>query len=130
LQKLLNVAKKDGFKMKDGEINIEDVAGLLYAPGADFVFGKYVMIGTRKELIFQRAIEDGYRAGVQAHTKRFLGSEDGEIVALTDKELTALIDQLVPQHLTPTDTDIWRAHFIIGWTCVGLCLVPLDNGSL
>jgi hypothetical protein len=113
--------------MKDGEIEIEEIAGLLHAPGADFVFGKYITIGTHTEMIFQRAVEDGYKAGVQAHTKRFLTSEEIELVLLTDKEFTELIDTLVPQHLTPTDADIWRAHFIVGWTCVGLRIVPLDE---
>ena len=114
--------------MEEKELKIEEVAGLLHAPGADFVFGKYITIGTRKEMIFERAIEDGYRAGIQAHTKRFLDSEDGEIEALTDKQFTLLIDQLVPQHLTPTNADIWRAYFIIGWTCVTLGIANLDKG--
>jgi hypothetical protein len=113
--------------MKEREIRLEEVAGLLCAPGADFVFGKYITIGTQTTMIFQRAIEDGYRAGIQAHAKRFLESDDGEIKALTDKEFTALIDQLIPQRLTPTDADMWKAYFIVGWTCVTLGIVPLGE---
>lgn len=115
--------------MQDDELKLESVAGLLHAPGADYVFGKYITIGTRKELIFERAIEDGYRAGVQAHSRHFLGDE-GEIEVLDDTQFTALMDRLMPRDLSPRDTSTWRAHFIVGWTCVALCLVPLDNGSL
>jgi hypothetical protein len=116
--------------MSDGEMEIEEVAGLFYAPGADFVFGKYVKIGIRTEMIFQRAIEDGYYAGIQAHTDHFLQMDDGEMKALTDKEFTALIDTRIPHHLAPIDADMWRAYFIIGWTCVTLCIVPLDENRL
>lgn len=116
--------------MHDKERRIEDIAGLTYMPDADYMFGKYITMGTKRDLIFDRAIEEGYRAGIRAHTAYFLTSPEAELRALSDKDFTTMIDPLVPQHLSPDDAETWRAYFIVGWTCITLRLVALDEGPL
>jgi hypothetical protein len=101
--------------------------GLLHRPGADYVFGKLVKIGSRDTLIFERATEDGYRAGIQAHADHL--ENQGEIEILTDYQFTRLINQRIPRTLASAAARIWRANFIVGWTCVALLLVPPEELS-
>ncbi len=100
------------------------IEGLVYMPNCDLPFGKTMRMGTQDVTIYERVIEHGYRAGIQAHGAHL--ETQGELEALTDTQFTALLDTCVPSGLSPKNKELWRAYFIVGWTCVHLCLVPLE----
>ena len=86
---------------------------VLCSPTLDLPFGKTIRLGPMKTLIFERAIEDGYNAGIQAHRERFEAGHDETV--LTDHEMTACIECRIPRNLSPRNEAIWRAYFIVGY---------------
>ncbi len=105
----------------------ENIAGVEYLPGTDLPFGKKLRIGKQETTIYERAIEEGYRAGIRAHARHY--EQTNEIEVLTDHRFTELIDQEIPRNLDADNTALWRSYFIVGWTCVSLFLVPLEEGN-
>ncbi len=102
---------------------LQTIGDLTYSSGTDIPFGKQLHLGITKTLIYESAIEKGYRAGIQAH-RTFLKDHDTcSPVMLDDHQFTLVIESFQPHDLTPFNEGLWRMHFIVGWTCLYLGIV-------
>jgi hypothetical protein len=117
----------EGWSEEHEGVRLEMVGDLLIAPQSDIPFGKTIRLGTMKALIYERVIENGYLAGIQAYKKHVETVQD--YVVLTDHELTEMIDRLLPSGLSDRDVEVWRAHFVIGYVSAytGAAYVNLDG---
>lgn len=104
---------------------LEELGGLIYSPQTEYPFGKLIRLGGVSTLIFEKAIEDGYQAGLSAAAAH--AEQGGEVEVLTDRQFTALINQSLPSGLSARNQGIWRAYFIVGWTCFHLGLAELAS---
>ena len=103
---------------------LQTIGDLTYSPGTDLPFGKSLRMGVTETVIFESAIEKGYHAGIQAH-RAFIKEHDScSPVMLDDRQFTLVIEHFKPQGMTPFNDGLWRMHFIVGWTCIYLELVP------
>lgn len=102
----------------------EQIADLEYYPDCDLPFGKVIMMAM-PTVIYQRALEAGYQAGIQAHRDHL--KQTGDTEALTDRDFTTIIDRYLPEGLTPDNETLWRSYFIVGWTCITLEIAPFTQ---
>jgi hypothetical protein len=110
--------------MNNNDYPVSEIAGLLYCPTTDMPFGKTIRIGNNDVTIFERVIEQGYLAGVQAFKDQV--ATQGDVEILDDQELTGVINERCPHELSPRNQTIWRAYFVVGYTCAHLGQVPLE----
>ncbi len=60
-------------------------------------------------------LEAGRRMGVMAHRKLMYDMNLDEPAIVDDRQLTRIINHVVPKDLTRQDTRDWRAGFLEGW---------------
>jgi hypothetical protein len=103
---------------------METLAGLIVSPETDIPFGKPFQMGLAQYTIYERAIEQGYQAGIRAHLDFMKDHADSPPVMLDDAQFTLLLDAFQPKEMATRDRALWRAHCIAGWVSVFLGLVP------
>jgi hypothetical protein len=108
---------------------LEVIGGVVVSPGTDIPLGKHMRIGLQDCLIYESAIERGYRAGVAAHLDLLQHQERTEPVVLDDKQFSEVIEHFIPPDLSPFNDAVWRGYFIIGWTCVFLGLASQEDSA-
>ncbi len=101
---------------------LETIGGVTYSPGTDIPLGKTIRMGITECTIYESAIEQGYQAGVQAHTEYLRDHNSTTPVILDDAQFTLVIEHFMPSNLTPFNQGLWRSHFIVGWSCMYLDL--------
>ena len=103
---------------------LETIAGLTVSPETDIPFGKQFQMGHYEYTIYDRAVEQGYQAGI-AHHRSFMQDlgDDGPPAMLDDAQFTFVLDAFTPKELSAHDSAMWRAYFIAGWCAVYLGLV-------
>ncbi|MBE3560127.1 MAG: hypothetical protein IMW89_13020 [Ktedonobacteraceae bacterium] len=111
----------------EGVPALERIGDLTYAPETDLPFGKRIRIGLQDCLIYQSAIEQGYRTGIRAHLQFLADHQLSDPVVLDDQQFTILIEHFLPQNLSPVDQGLWRSYFILGWTCISLGILTEEE---
>ena len=111
--------------MNDKKNPVSQPAKVLSFPTRMFPHGKTLRIGLHDVTIFERVIEQGYQAGVQAFWDEWDTQEDVRLP--DDLELKKMLDKQCPLDLSPDDERIWRAHFILGYMCGHLGLLPVKK---
>lgn len=106
---------------------LEKIGDLIFSPGTDLPFGKRIRIGLSEQMIYESAVEKGYRTGIRAHLAFLADHENMTPVPLDDKQFTMVIKHLLPPDLSPFDQGLWRSYFIVGWMCVYLGLETADE---
>jgi hypothetical protein len=101
---------------------LEKIGDLVFSPGTDLPFGKRIRIGLSEQMIYESAVEKGYRTGIRAHLAFLADHENMTPIPLDDKQFTMVIKHLLPSDLSPFDQGLWRSYFIVGWMCVYLGL--------
>jgi hypothetical protein len=118
------VIKKDHLDQSlEYEPPTETIAGLTLSPETDIPFGKPFCMGLHEYIIYESAVERGYKAGIARHQDLVRDLNDGVPVMLDDTQFTAMLDAFVPKEMSSRDKALWRAHFIAGWCSVFLGLV-------
>jgi len=105
----------------------ETIAGLDIIADADMPFGKHFQMGHVIYTIYDRAIENGYQAGVQSHLALIREMQLPAPFALDLEQFTALLSVCTPRDLGSENAGLWRAHFIAGWSSVFLGLTDLSE---
>lgn len=100
----------------------ETLAGRDYSPRTDIPFGKPFQMGLAVYTISDRAIENGYRAGIDTHKEYIRDHQNGDPVMLDDEQFLLVLKACTPAGLSERTTGLWRAHFIAGWTSVYLAV--------
>jgi hypothetical protein len=106
---------------------IETIAGLSIAPHADLPFGKQVQMGQVIYTVYDRAIEQGYQAGVAAHFDYLHATQRTAPVILDETQFAFVLTSFTPSNLDETNAGLWKAHFIAGWASVFLGLSGLSE---
>ena len=101
----------------------ETMAGLTISPETDIPFGKQLHMGLYQYMIYERATEQGYYAGIAAHLNFMHDQGDIPPTMLDDACFITLLDAFMPKDLAEHDQSMWRAHFICGWAAVFLGLI-------
>jgi hypothetical protein len=105
------------------DVPLEEIGGLVISPNSDIPFGKQFRMGLAEYTIYDRAVEQGYNAGILAHLQFIQDHDNCAPVMLDDVSFTQVIHAFVPAGLTEHNESVWSAHFIAGWVSVGLGLV-------
>ncbi len=101
----------------------EEIEGLTVSPRTDIPFGKQFQMGMAEYTIYDRAIEQGYDAGIRAHLDYLEHEKLTTPVILDDVQFATVLDAFIPTHLEGYNKSLWRAHFLAGWISVFLGLV-------
>ena len=108
----------------------EEIEGLTVSPRTDIPFGKQFQMGLAEYTIYDRAIEQGYEAGIHAHLDYLEHEKLTTPVILDDVQFAMVLDTITPKHLEGYNKSLWRAHFLAGWASVYLgfvCLAGQDT---
>ena len=111
--------------MKYDKPQPQTIAGLNVYSEADLPFGKQFQMGRVIYTIYDRAVESGYQAGIQAHLALIQEMELDTPLAPDDEQFIALLNGFTPKELSSENAKLWRAHFIAGWVAVFLGLIDL-----
>jgi ribosome modulation factor len=106
---------------------VETVVGLTISPETDIPFGKPFRMGFYEYMIYERATEQGYQAGVAAHLSFMHDQGDRAPAMLDDEQFTIMLDAFMPKELPTHDRLMWRSHFIAGWASIFLGLDRVDE---
>jgi hypothetical protein len=107
--------------------SLEVIGDLIYSPGTDIPFGKRMQIGLNEQIIYESAVEDGYRAGIEAHLIFLRDTKSSQPMALDDRQFSMIIKHVLPKKLSRFDQGLWRSHFVAGWMAVYLGIVVSDE---
>ena len=116
--------KAHGFDHAD--MPLMQVGDLVMSPNTDIPFGKPFRMGLAEYTIFDKATEEGYQAGLQAHVHCIEDHGNCDPIALDEKQLGLVLDAFVPKGLTEHNDGVWRAAFIAGWFAVFLGVASLE----
>ncbi|MBA2679568.1 MAG: hypothetical protein H0U76_14375 [Ktedonobacteraceae bacterium] len=105
----------------------EEIEGLTVSPRTDIPFGKPFQMGLAEYTIYDRAIEQGYEAGIAAHFDYLAHQKITTPVMFDDALFETVLDTFTPKQLEGYNKSLWRAHFLAGWTSVYLGVVRLHE---
>ncbi len=105
------------------DLHFERIAGVEIAPDADLPFGKPFVAGQAGYIIHDRAIEEGYQAGIVAHFDWLRFQHLDTPIMANEKHFALMFKVFLPKGLTRRASELWRANFIAGWASVYLGLV-------
>ena len=103
-------------------LNLDTVTGLSVMETADLPFGKQFQMGLVVYTIYDRAIEQGYQAGVAAHLDYLRELHLDTPVMPDEKQFVSLVNAYLPKTLDANNAQLWKGHFIAGWVSVYLGL--------
>ena len=104
------------------DMPFEEIGGLEISPYTDIPFGKQFRMGLAEYTIYDKAVEDGYHAGIQEHLQFIQDHNNCPPVMLDEVSFTLMLKSFTPTGMTEHNTSMWNAHFIAGWVSVGLGL--------
>ena len=105
------------------DVPFEEIGGLTISPHTDIPFGKPFQMGMVIYTIYDKAIEEGYVAGIRAHQQFMRESDDCSPGMPDDVQFSRILKTFVPEGMSERNAMLWRAHFIAGWASVYLGLV-------
>ncbi len=103
----------------------EEIEGLTVSPRTDIPFGKQLQMGLAEYTIYDRAIEQGYEAGIAAHLDYLAHQKITTPVMFDDAMFATVLDAFTPKQVEGYNKSLWRAHFIAGWVSLYLGCVRL-----
>ncbi len=106
---------------------IETIADLSIMPHADLPFGKQFQMGQVIYTIYDRAVEQGFQAGIAAHFDYLSATKSDVPVILDEEGFAFVLRSCTPKDLDEENASLWKAHFIAGWASVFLGLSGLDE---
>ena len=113
----------DQSETNEYEPPMETIAGLEISPETDIPFGEPFQMGLYQYVVYERAIKQGYQAGIAAHLDFCRDHDNCPPLMLDDAQFTLTINAFMPKDLSKRDQAMWRAHFIAGWAAVFLGLI-------
>jgi len=109
---------------------LETIGGFPFSPGSDLPFGKpFLRMELAEYIIYERALEDGYFAGIRVYLEFIKHTQATEPVMLDDRQFTLALSHFTPQALLSFHKGFWRSHFIVGRTCVSLGIAAEQEGT-
>jgi hypothetical protein len=105
------------------DMPFEKIGGIEISPNTDIPFGKQFRMGLAEYTIYDRAVEEGYHAGIQAHLEFIHDHNNCPPTMFDEVGFSMVLKSFTPAGMTEHNESIWKAHFIAGWVSVSLGLV-------
>lgn len=111
------------------DVPFETIEGLTISPQTDIPFGKPFRMGLVEHTIYDRAVEQGYDAGIRTHLTFLQDHQGCPPVMLDDAGFALMFKSFMPKGMNEHDVSLWRSSFIAGWASVFLGLVRVELES-
>jgi hypothetical protein len=105
------------------DVPFEQIGDLVISPQTDIPFGEPFRMGLAVYTIYDRAVKDGYQAGIQRHLEFIQDHPGCSPTILDDEGFHLVLDTFMPEGLSEHDASQWRSSFIAGWASIFLGLV-------
>ena len=104
---------------------LETVGGFTISPQSDLPFGKQFRMGLVEHTIYERAVEDGYNAGIKWHLQYRFDHGWCDPGMRDEEQFARLVTQFLLKGLNTYRAGLRKSSFIAGWAAMFLGLVQV-----